>query len=142
MYFRGTTMYSYRDNFPIARLYDAATGERVVLFTTLTYSQTTETHKGAVRGAARAAGLRIIPCAYVTGFDMASNEGDFKKVMVMWQRKHAAARKPELYTGKIIEQAYWAREYCEVMGQPTPVWATLTEHIEAGAPLTHLIEHF
>lgn len=48
MFYEGETIYSYGRHFPIARLVTAANGERVVLFTSRSYSVSTAKHKTIV----------------------------------------------------------------------------------------------
>lgn len=48
LYFKGDTIYSYGDHFPIARIVENAAGVKAVLFTTRDYSVTTSRHKGMV----------------------------------------------------------------------------------------------
>jgi hypothetical protein len=50
-FFRGDTIYSYGQHFPIARHVTGTRGRAAVLFTTRDYSKTTSKHKGEVRGA-------------------------------------------------------------------------------------------
>lgn len=53
VYFRGRTIYSYGEHFPMARWVENARGETAVLVTTRTYSTTTARHKSGVRSAIR-----------------------------------------------------------------------------------------
>lgn len=53
IWFRGKTIYSYGEHFPIACFVENGQGEQAVLFTTRTYSVTTAKHMGWVRGAMR-----------------------------------------------------------------------------------------
>jgi len=50
MFFRGPTIYSYGDHFPIARwVKRQSDGADAILFTARSYSRTTESHKSCVR---------------------------------------------------------------------------------------------
>ena len=53
IYFRRDTIYSYGEHFPIARIVPRPHGQRVVYFTTRTYSVTTSGHMSTVRSALR-----------------------------------------------------------------------------------------
>lgn len=53
LWFRGKTIYSYGEHFPIACFVENGQGEQAVLFTTRTYSLTTAMHMGLVRSAMR-----------------------------------------------------------------------------------------
>lgn len=134
-YFTGDTIFSYGPHFPIAQLFDAPDGEQVILFTTRTHSVTTAGHVQLVQRATRNSPRRVVHCNYVTGFDMVGNVREFKRKTDALAIKHAAARKPELYSGSIFHQARLAREYCEVMCIPAPEWAQIPDTILPGKPL-------
>lgn len=51
MYYEGRTIYSYGPHFPLATLFDAPNGERVVLLNDDSYSISTSKHQGIVRRA-------------------------------------------------------------------------------------------
>ena len=146
MCFIGDTIYSYGPHFPIARLFDAPNGEQVILFTTDTYSRTTLTHIRAVSSAIRNSHRRTVLCAYPQAVASAEqhdiNLDCFKQAKDYLAQRHAKARKPELYSGGIKTEARQAREYCEVMCIPVPVWAMLPASIEAGKPLMTALEFY
>lgn len=52
LYFRGSTIYSYRDSWPLARIYTRKDGRRLVLTNADRYSVTTAQHQSAVNRAA------------------------------------------------------------------------------------------
>jgi hypothetical protein len=64
-YFDGPTIYSYGSHFPIASFVNDVRGERVVLFTTESYSNTTAGHKSDVRQALRGLGVQVFEVAHV-----------------------------------------------------------------------------
>jgi hypothetical protein len=119
LYFTGDTIYSYGSHFPIARHVTNDAGERVVLFTTATYSVTTSSHCSAVRSAIPS-GIRVFHVPNVchgrysgselTADDHASNLGDYaerieKNVITSararssyakeWNHEHAAGLRDE-----------------------------------------------
>lgn len=51
VYFEGPTIYSYGNHFPIAKVYTLDTGERIALFNSRTYSNSTAKHQRAARSA-------------------------------------------------------------------------------------------
>lgn len=127
-YFEGATIYSYGSHFPIARLYDAPNGEKIILFTTRTYSRTTNCrHIPAVQIAIRDSNRRVISCSSPDGISHGPNLHAFQSDMDTAIAKHARARKSELYCTEILYQAHLAREYCEVFCLPVPLWAMLPE---------------
>jgi hypothetical protein len=127
-YFTGDTIYSYGSHFPIARIRTAPNGEAVILMTTRTYSVTTARHISAIRTAIRNSYRRVIYCAHPdVAVSHEQNLSDFKLVMSFDIERHARARKPELYSGKILAIAQQAREYCEVMCLGVLTWAQLPD---------------
>lgn len=58
VYFVGPTIYSYGPHFPIASFVQGSTGERKVLFTSRSYSNSTGKHKRHVRNALISGGYR------------------------------------------------------------------------------------
>lgn len=135
MYFTGDTVYSYGPHFPIATIFDAPNGEKVVLFTTRTHSNTTRTHCAAIESALSRSRYRVVYCAVIKPPVHETNLADFYAAMQQVADKHANARKPQLYKADILHQCRLAREYCEVMCLPVPAWALLPDNIEAGKPL-------
>ena len=151
MYFDGDTIYSYGSHFPIAMIFKAPNGEEVILFTTRTYSNTTARHIAAVKSACNASHRRTIYCSRPDVCRLPSdherNLSVFRSEMDESIAKHAKARKPELYTVDILHQATLAREYCEVMCLPVPIWAQLpgmnfvaTDKLFRGEPLRALLK--
>jgi hypothetical protein len=151
LYFNGGTIYSYGAHFPIAKIFKAPNGEEVILFTTQTYSKTTASHIATVRSACNTSHRRTVYCYRPDGCRLPSdherNLNDFRFEMDESITKHAKARKPELYTADVLHQATLAREYCEVMCLPVPIWAQLpgtefvaTDKLFRGEPLRALLK--
>jgi hypothetical protein len=61
LFFRGDTIYSYGEHFPIARHVTNSKGKRAVLFNSASYSSTTSSHQGAVRSAIPSTGKDALP---------------------------------------------------------------------------------
>lgn len=126
-YFTGNTIYSYGAHFPIAKIKVAPNGEKIITFTTRSYSLTTASHVACVRNAVRDCGLRVIHCHEPDAVFHDRNMGVYKSNIDALIEKHTKARKPEIYTGGILREAERAREYCEVMCIPVPLWAQLPD---------------
>ncbi|MES2727571.1 MAG: hypothetical protein V4643_10755 [Bacteroidota bacterium] len=98
-YFSGNTIYSYGSHFPIARHVTNDKGEKALLFTERTYSNTTAKHLSIVRQAVRH--LNVIDCFRPDN----TKEDNFK----YWEREIAEeiapkllkAKKPEIYLSQI-----------------------------------------
>jgi hypothetical protein len=76
-YFRGDTIYSYRDSFPIARLIKRK-GRECVLITNDTYSTTTNKHCLCVRRAVRGKPVFTVPNRTLEGEGYYAKNGDWK----------------------------------------------------------------
>ena len=134
-YFSGDTIYSYGSHFPIATLFAAPNGEDVILFTLRTYSSTTAVHICLVRAVCRQSHRRVIYCENPLGAVMQfQREAQLEYIKRQFydpaHRKLSAARKPELYTGDIRHACHMAKDFCEVMCMPPPLWALLPDGID------------
>ncbi len=116
-YFRNKTIYSYGSHFPIAKHIENAAGEKAVLFTERTYSNTTAKHISITRQAARH--LNIIYCY--------SPNSSHNENFLHWQAKAEGiarnlekAKKPEKYLSEIGYVAGHVNEYAAFFGIAVP----------------------
>ena len=112
LYFRGTTLYSYRDNYPIAKIFKKKTGAALVLHVSDTYSNTTAGHCNAARRA-----TSHLPCATVPDVepDMYAGRAAEKhafnvKFLVDLAAEHLAKAQRALSVGAVSWRRNNARE--------------------------------
>lgn len=117
LYFNCETIYSYGRHFPIARHVKNAQGERAVLFTLRSYSNTTAKHLHIVRHACNH--LNVIYCFHPE-YNHADNFSHWQSVAEGNAQKLRTARKPEKYLNEIEAQAVQARRYAEFFGLSLP----------------------
>jgi hypothetical protein len=118
MYFNGSTIYSYGSHFPIAKHIVNDQGQRAVLFTERTYSNTTAKHKSHVYMSCK--NDNIIYCSNPNS-SHADNFNDWLNTAYLHgASKLKTARKPEIYlnTLSIIESK--AVKYAEFFGIEIP----------------------
>lgn len=106
LYFRDSKIFSYGSHFPIAAFHTTVSGERVVLFTTRSYSRTTARHISLVRAAIRGRAEHVIACQHVDGPDRADGHRDNLRVMreeclVMLEK----ASKARSYSARYLQDA-------------------------------------
>ena len=119
LYFNGSTIYSYGSHFPIAKHIVNEQGQRAVLFTERTYSNTTAKHKSHVWMSCK--NDDIIYCSVPGG----SHENNFN----FWENfayhhgasKLKTARKPEIYLNIISNVESKAVKYAEFFGIEIPI---------------------
>ena len=115
-FFRGRVLYSYGSHFPICKFMETS-GERVLLFTTRSYSNTTSKHVQLARNAT--SHIKKIYCANPE----ASHEDNFKawinsaKISAL---KLAKAKKPEIYLNELNWTAREASKYADFFGINVP----------------------
>jgi hypothetical protein len=117
IFFEGPTIYSYGYHFPIATFFHRKGAEKVVLFTTRTYSPTTSAHIDAARGAV--SHFRKIYCKSPTD----AERGIHGDNMCYWESaaqslalKLFKATKPEKYLSEIAALRSQMQEYAEYFG--------------------------
>lgn len=116
-YFRGDTIYSYGEHFPIARHVTGTRGRAGVLFTTRTYSNTTNKHIWAVRGALRGLDLPTFNVEYPGVTEHGHNLEDYAKRFTAALELAAKARgKAEEHRGTAERVAAEARAYADFFG--------------------------
>ena len=115
-FFRGGVLYSYGSHFPICKFMETS-GERVLLFTTRSYSNTTSKHVSLARNAT--SHIKKIFC----NNPEASHEDNFKawissaKISAL---KLAKAKKPEIYLNELNWTAREASKYADFFGINVP----------------------
>jgi hypothetical protein len=118
MYFNGSTIYSYGSHFPIAKHIVNEQGQRAVLFTERTYSNTTAKHISKVYMSCK--NDNIIYCSNPNS-SHAYNFNDWLNTAVLHgASKLKAARKPELYLNYISNIESKAVKYAEFFGIEIP----------------------
>ncbi|XHR94865.1 hypothetical protein ACFJIV_32280 [Mucilaginibacter sp. UC70_90] len=117
MLYGGGCVYSYGDHFIIAKHVQNQAGERAVLFTERTYSQTTAKHIAIVRNAS--SHLNIINVA-----DPAMNHeelfADWKERIIAVAEKLARANRPQKYATTIADLYSEAQRYADFFGLAIP----------------------
>lgn len=116
-YFRGDTIYSYGSHFPIAKHVVNEKGEKAVLFTERSYSNTTAKHINATRYAANH--LNLIYCANPEN----SKEFNFelwKKQIENISSNLPTSRKPEIYLNQIESVGKQVKKYADFWGVKIP----------------------
>jgi hypothetical protein len=118
MYFNGSTIYSYGSHFPIAKHIVNEQGQRAVLFTERTYSNTTAKHIRNVYMSCK--NDNIIHCSNPNS-SHAYNFNDWLNCAVLHgASKLKTARKPELYLNYISNIESKAVKYAQFFGIEIP----------------------
>jgi hypothetical protein len=115
-YFNGSTIYSYGAHFPIAKHIEVD-GQKAVLFTTSSYSNTTAKHIAVVRQAA--SHLNLIKCYNPN----TTHEVNFKKWKIdaeLVAAKLPKAKKPEKYLNELEYINSQANKYAQFFGLELP----------------------
>ena len=122
-YFTGNTIYSYGSHFPIASHVQNKKGQKAILFTTRTYSNSTAKHIGKTWGAIPDKSLIIEckkPCGYWGGLP---DDETHKENFGAWLNEAkaivdqlAAARKPEIYINKLKTVQEQSNKYALFFG--------------------------
>lgn len=107
LYFRGDTIYSYRDGYPIGKLFTNGTGEKCVLIQEDRYSVTTAGHISAVRWATR----------HMTCFTVPYLSHDLEK-NVSWyvaqsRERWEKAQRARSNAGDLLDEAEALSAHCE-----------------------------
>lgn len=131
-YYEGRTIYSYGRHFPIATFTDAvdANGERVVLFTSQGYSNSTAKHINHARSALNGLNVRVfsVPEVDTCAVSHARNVDAYAARFVESLEKASRARKYSAMHMADAEKAQAdAADYCAIFGQELP--ASLAEEI-------------
>lgn len=127
-YFYGNTIYSYGSHFPIAKHVENAAGEKAILFTTRTYSNTTSGHVSIVSYAS--SHLKRIYC-YRPDCSHKENFDHFQSDIEQIARSLPSARKPEKYLNLIDSISSDVRKYAEFFGIPIPESLQAAMNIES-----------
>lgn len=120
-YFKGDTIYSYGGHFPIAKHVTNERGERAVLFTTRSYSNTTAKHISKTRNGANH--LNIIYCynpAFVNIPQHQDNFNSWKTRAENVSKNLVKAKKPELYLNSLDQIKGEAQTYATFFGIELP----------------------
>jgi hypothetical protein len=134
LFFRGATIYSYGEHFPIARFTDAHVGaERVVLFNSGTYSTTTSQHQSTVRSALDGLAVKLLRVPVVAGYGEQFAHGENVAALMRDLEQHAEAmanprKRAAIYgadtvetrTESLSDYALRVTEYCNVFALPVP----------------------
>lgn len=101
-FFRDTTIYSYAEHFPVARIVTNKKGERAVLFTDREYSVTTAGHKAIARSACSHLPVFTVPDRVVRGHvGLASSVDEWRADAIKADHKAAI----DFYRESILDQA-------------------------------------
>jgi hypothetical protein len=118
-YFDGAVIYSYGRHFPIAKHVTNSNGEKAVLFTTSSYSNTTAKHIHAVRHACNH--LNLIYCKDPECGSYHTNNFQPWISRIEAEASHLPnARKPEMYLNAIEQISAEVRKYVEFFSVPIP----------------------
>ena len=117
MLYGGGCLYSYGEHFIIARHVKNDKGERAVLFTERTYSQTTAKHIAIARGAS--SHLNII---YVADPALDRDElfTDWRGRIITVAEKLTVAKRPQKYATEIENLYHEAQRYADFFGYEMP----------------------
>lgn len=117
MLYGGGCIYSYGDHFVIACHVTNDKGERAVLFTEWTYSQTTAKHIAIVKGAS--SHLNMI---YVADPALSKDElfTDWRGRIIAVAEKLAKAKRPQKYATEIEQLYSEAQRYADFFGYEIP----------------------
>jgi len=111
-FFRGGVLYSYGSHFPICKFIETS-GERMLLFTTRSYSNTTSKHISLARNAT--SHIKKIFCnnpeaSHADNFQAWINSAETSAT------KLAKAKKPEIYLNELSHTAKEANKYANFFG--------------------------
>ena len=118
LFFNGNPIYSYGHHFEIARHVINTKGEKAVLFTTRTYSNTTSGHISIVRSASS-----HLDRIYVPAKDLSDPESNFNCWLSLMENTASGlvkAKKPEIYTDKIQGYFKAAERFAAFFGYEIP----------------------
>jgi hypothetical protein len=117
MLYGGGCIYSYGDHFMIARHVTNDKGERAVLFTERTYSQTTAKHIAITKGAS--SHLNVI---YVADPALGKDDlfTDWRGRIITIAEKLTEAKRPQKYATEIENLYHEARRYAGFFGYQMP----------------------
>lgn len=113
LYFRRNTIYSYGSHFPIASHVENKKGEKAILFTLRSYSNSTSKHISIVRGSISSY-QNLIYCWYPEGTKN-DNFNQFAQQILEISRSLPTARKPEKYIEMIQKVNVDIIKYAEFM---------------------------
>jgi hypothetical protein len=116
-YFYRDTIYSYGRHFPIAKHVVNDKGERAVLFTLRSYSNTTAKHILTVSAACR--NLNRVYC-YHPEYTHNDNFDYWERQIVATAQNLKRAKKPEIYLSQISHSFQQAKKYAEFWGIEIP----------------------
>ncbi len=116
-YYEGDTIYSYGRHFPIARHIENENGEKAVLFTERTYSNTTAKHITIVRQAC--SHLNVIYCPDLNNTSVA-NFADWLSQAKAIAPKLINAKKPEKYLFEIHSILARVKKYADFFNYAVP----------------------
>lgn len=123
-YFDGKTIYSYGRHFPIAAHVTNEQGEKAILFTTRTYSNTTAKHIGIVwRACSHLKRIRFssqLPDSANDNWAHNANFTQWQNLMEAQATHLHTARKPEKYLSEIGYLAQQVKEYAAFYGLEIP----------------------
>ncbi|HEY8931430.1 MAG TPA: hypothetical protein VIM55_19660 [Mucilaginibacter sp.] len=133
MLYGGGCIYSYGDHFMIARHVKNDKGERAVLFTERTYSQTTAKHIAITRDAC--SHLNLI---HVADPDLGKDElfTDWRGRIITIAEKSADAKRPQKYAAEIEKLYHEAQRYADFFGYEMPELLVLAGNIRNSATFT------
>lgn len=116
-FYEGDIIYSYGYHFPIAKHVEF-NGEKAVLFTLQTYSNTTAKHIHVVRQACRH--LNVIYCYSINNDHLPNIEWWITQAEYKGG-KLLNARKPEIYLNQLSQLRNEAQRYCNFFDLPMPI---------------------
>lgn len=115
VFFRGNTIYSYGEHFPVATFHTNKKQETIVLFTTADYSVTTSQHKNIIRGALSQYNIIYVP--YPNEIRHADTLISFKARLEEMSKKIVTAKKnSEYYLNQYNDIVNGANNYCKFFG--------------------------
>jgi hypothetical protein len=117
MLYGGGCVYSYGDHFIIAKHVKNEAGERAVLFTERTYSQTTAKHIAIVRNASSHLNIIHVADPALTHEEVFA---DWKQRIITIAEKLAQAKRPQKYATLIADLYSEAQRYADFFGQAIP----------------------
>lgn len=126
LYFNKNTIYSYGSHFPIATHCTNKKGEKAILFTTRSYSNTTSQHISIVRSATWG---RVVYCENPLSNDE-FNFNSFEQDILNISRSLPTARKPEKYINQIQQVNSLIEKYAEFKCVKIPKKLQLVMQIE------------
>src|ERR1700761_569840 len=117
MLYGGGCLYSYGDHFMIARHVKNENGERAVLFTERTYSQTTAKHIAIAKGASTHLNIIYVADPALSKEDLFT---DWRGRIIAIAEKLAMAKRPQKYAGEIESLYHEAQRYADFFGYALP----------------------